>query len=387
MKLRHILFLSIFFIPVVAAGAGISRDLTVGAKGDDVKYLQEFLAKDRAVYPEGIVSGYFGALTKAAVARFQEREGISPAAGYAGPKTRSRIDQLLGAVSSTPSAPPAAPQGNLADLLLQLEVLQRALADLRSATSTVATTTPIDTLPPSFIEGPAVTLGVPDAASPFGGTAAVRVTVNWKTNEPTAPSLLNCNPNLAVSGLSLQATYWARMAGRHVCTLTVEDLAQNKTSQSMIFEVPAWTAIEGSSTQPFADSSKLGDLKITNHATTSVVLFRVNITIEESIDAPNSRGVSYKLVLKDGTSNVSNVLEKKDVSMHSQFPGVGNLNRQFVNFYAGRNIAAGETKTLSLWVEGLAGPYYGGVFRTTVTDVTTIPEQAAVGTGQFSLSR
>ncbi|MBI2055034.1 MAG: peptidoglycan-binding protein [Candidatus Sungbacteria bacterium] len=387
MKLRHILFLSVFFIPAVAAGAGISRDLTVGAKGDDVKSLQEFLAKDKAVYPEGIVSGYFGAFTRAAVAKFQKREGISPAAGYVGPKTRSRIDQMLGAVSSISPAPIAAPQGNLADLLLQLGVLQRALADLQSATSTVATTTPRDTTPPSFIEGPTVTLGVPDVASPFRGDAAVRVTVNWKTNEPTAPSSFSCDPSIAVSGLSLQATYWARMAGRHVCTLAVEDASQNKTSQAMVFEVPAWTALGGSSTQPFADSSKLGDLKITNHATTSVVLFRVNITIEESIDAPNSRGVSYKLVLKDGTSNISDILEKKDVPMHSQFPGVGNLNRQFVNFYAGKTMAAGETKTLSLWVEGLSGPYNGGVFRMTVTDVTTIPEQAAVGTGQFSLSR
>ena len=36
----------------------------------DVKILQRFLAKDKKIYPERLVTGYFGVLTKAAVANF-----------------------------------------------------------------------------------------------------------------------------------------------------------------------------------------------------------------------------------------------------------------------------------------------------------------------------
>lgn len=40
---------------------------------DEVKKLQTFLAQDAAVYPQGLVTGYFGPLTTAAVKRFQQK--------------------------------------------------------------------------------------------------------------------------------------------------------------------------------------------------------------------------------------------------------------------------------------------------------------------------
>ncbi|MEY4731855.1 MAG: trimeric autotransporter adhesin, partial [Candidatus Parcubacteria bacterium] len=74
-----------------------TRDLTVGSKGDDVKALQQFLnshgaqvAASGAGAP-GSESTYFGALTKAAVAKWQTAQNISPAAGYFGPKTRAAV--------------------------------------------------------------------------------------------------------------------------------------------------------------------------------------------------------------------------------------------------------------------------------------------------------
>jgi len=46
------------------------RDLKLGAKGEEVRKLQTCLAKDPEVYPEGEITGYFGAKTKRAVIRF-----------------------------------------------------------------------------------------------------------------------------------------------------------------------------------------------------------------------------------------------------------------------------------------------------------------------------
>lgn len=75
-----------------------TEDLWLGSRGDAVTWLQEFLTKTvtgaaaqalAAVGP----TGYFGALTKAALAEFQAAHSITPAAGYFGAKTRAAISK------------------------------------------------------------------------------------------------------------------------------------------------------------------------------------------------------------------------------------------------------------------------------------------------------
>jgi len=72
----------------------ITRQLAIGATGDDVRELQELLASDPELYPEGIITGYFGPLTARAIERLQERFGIERV-GEVGPLTRQTINQLL----------------------------------------------------------------------------------------------------------------------------------------------------------------------------------------------------------------------------------------------------------------------------------------------------
>ena len=70
------------------------RSLREGMSGDDVKLLQETLATDPEIYPKGLVTGYFGSLTKNAVKKFQEKAGIEQV-GIVGPKTTAKINELL----------------------------------------------------------------------------------------------------------------------------------------------------------------------------------------------------------------------------------------------------------------------------------------------------
>lgn len=72
-----------------------ARDLAAGMRGDDVSDMQRFLIEQKQ-YPEALVTGYFGPLTRAAVARFQQAQGITPAAGYFGPITRARVSAIEG---------------------------------------------------------------------------------------------------------------------------------------------------------------------------------------------------------------------------------------------------------------------------------------------------
>jgi len=68
----------------------------------EVTKLQQFLAKDSDIYPEGYVTGYFGPLTLLAVQRFQLKHAIvaspeDPGYGFVGPKTRAKLNVLVGA--------------------------------------------------------------------------------------------------------------------------------------------------------------------------------------------------------------------------------------------------------------------------------------------------
>lgn len=73
-------------VPFFAHAEVLTRQLQVGMTGSDVSSLQTFLAADATLYPQGLVTGYFGFLTKSAVANFQSRNGIA-AVGRVGPQT------------------------------------------------------------------------------------------------------------------------------------------------------------------------------------------------------------------------------------------------------------------------------------------------------------
>ncbi len=73
-----------------------TRDLKNGMSGSDVKALQLLLisvntGKAAQALAANGVTGYFGALTKAALVEYQKAHGISPASGYFGPLTRAYI--------------------------------------------------------------------------------------------------------------------------------------------------------------------------------------------------------------------------------------------------------------------------------------------------------
>lgn len=70
-----------------------------------VKCLQEFLkAQGPEIYPQGLITGFFGSLTRSAVIRFQEKYapeilfplGLKQGSGFVGPSTRAKINRILG---------------------------------------------------------------------------------------------------------------------------------------------------------------------------------------------------------------------------------------------------------------------------------------------------
>jgi peptidoglycan hydrolase-like protein with peptidoglycan-binding domain len=72
----------------------LTRELRLGMTSDEVKALQAALAADPSIYPEGVVSGFFGPLTEKAVRKFQEKNGLEQV-GFVGPRTRGLLNLLL----------------------------------------------------------------------------------------------------------------------------------------------------------------------------------------------------------------------------------------------------------------------------------------------------
>ena len=83
-----------------SASGSFTRDLQVGSTGNDVKALQVWLNGHGYVIAQtgpgspGNETTMFGGATKAALMKFQQAKGISPASGYFGPKTRAALSGM-----------------------------------------------------------------------------------------------------------------------------------------------------------------------------------------------------------------------------------------------------------------------------------------------------
>ncbi len=92
--------------PSTPSSCSFTRDLTLGSSGADVTSLQQTLISKGYAIPAG-ATGYFGAQTQTAVKAWQTAAGITPAAGYFGPKSRAAFP----CSSTGPTTGPTAPAG------------------------------------------------------------------------------------------------------------------------------------------------------------------------------------------------------------------------------------------------------------------------------------
>ena len=69
-------------------------DIKEGMTGSDVKTVQELLASDASIYPQGLATGFFGPMTKEALKRFQAKNGLE-VTGEINVETRAALDSLL----------------------------------------------------------------------------------------------------------------------------------------------------------------------------------------------------------------------------------------------------------------------------------------------------
>ncbi len=72
----------------------LGDDIQEGVANESVKKVQELLATDPTIYPEGLTTGYFGPLTKKAIERFQEKNGLE-VTGEMNEQTRTLMEAFM----------------------------------------------------------------------------------------------------------------------------------------------------------------------------------------------------------------------------------------------------------------------------------------------------
>ncbi len=121
----------------------INANLKLRDLGPEVVKLQSLLAKDTSLYPEGLITGYYGSLTQKAVQRFQCKHGISCSGtpetngyGLVDLKTRQKMEEVFGnskpndTQSNGDSLKKRDVQNKISDLTKQIQQLQTQLQSL-----------------------------------------------------------------------------------------------------------------------------------------------------------------------------------------------------------------------------------------------------------------
>jgi peptidoglycan hydrolase-like protein with peptidoglycan-binding domain len=115
-------------------------ELKFGDTGPEVKLLQTWLKEDPVVYPEGLISGYFGKGTQAAVRRFQEKyaseilapQGLTKGTGVVDFYTRTKLNEIYGKSGVIPPHPEITVELRYGDRGDEVRILQTWLATDRN---------------------------------------------------------------------------------------------------------------------------------------------------------------------------------------------------------------------------------------------------------------
>lgn len=195
-----VLSLSVLVVPALMSASDLYRTLRVGARGADVSTLQSFLSNDSSIYPSGLVTGYFGGLTRSGVIRFQGVNGLG-VDGIVGPNTRAVVNAQMNGGTYVSNSP----------------TIQQA---------------------PGFTTG--VTLTESNSVVTFNVNTdvATRATVYYSTTALSATENLNVNPvTVAISGTGVQANTNLQ-TNHNVATLALQ-------SNTMYYAMVVVTDING----------------------------------------------------------------------------------------------------------------------------------------------
>ncbi len=195
-------------VRVIKEEIKLSRTLKKGESGDEVRKLQEFLSQFTDIYPEGLITGYYGALTESAIKKLQEKHGIETV-GNVGPKTLAKINELF--------AEGAGKSGVIPPGLFLAPGISRyvgtsteiTLPSFIAATATVSTTTILGSVA-ATTTNVAVPVATPAPAAPAGTSGVAVAPALSSTPSPATPPsgiVFEYAPTIRILSPTTAATY------------------------------------------------------------------------------------------------------------------------------------------------------------------------------------
>lgn len=150
LKILFILTIAIVGFSAEAANCNFTRDLKENDKGEDVRCLQKYLNESGfEISPSGAgakgkETNFYGTKTKDAVMIWQLTNGVYPAEGFFGAKSRTKYNSLVSATTTTPTTPTVTTPSNnnsstsqastIADLNSQISTLKQELVNAKNNT-------------------------------------------------------------------------------------------------------------------------------------------------------------------------------------------------------------------------------------------------------------
>lgn len=262
----------------IGATLRILGQLRQGMTGEEVKLLQIALAADSEVYPEGLITGYYGKLTANAVKKFQKKHNLEQV-GNVGPKTLKKLNEFFdenpvskenraGVEEHCAIVPPGhliAPgwlkkNDRVKPVVPACQVLPPGIAKIISATTTPPTASPGKDVVSPVVSSTTVsgsTTPAPDTTPPViswvvtSNTTDTGTTVIWATNEASNSKVYYATTsplNFAAAGLVSDNSF----VTSHSVTLT--SLSKDTNYYIAVESSDAAGNVATSSQQSFATS-------------------------------------------------------------------------------------------------------------------------------------
>ncbi|GEM_PF-1700827 len=111
-----------------------------GMTGNEIKKLQTFLKQFPDIYPEGLVTGYYGSLTETAVRKLQKKQGLQ-AVGIVGPKTLETLKTLATTTDNRTGQSPELATTSSSSIKTSLQLLPVSGTSLATTTGSISTAT------------------------------------------------------------------------------------------------------------------------------------------------------------------------------------------------------------------------------------------------------
>ncbi len=220
--------------------ASLERQLEVGMKGEDVKELQRILADEPDMYPEKLITGFFGLLTKKAVKKFQKKHGLEQV-GRVGKKTLEKLKKVKKDKKEKVTTPTVVPS---------------TASSTPMTPSVVATTTASTTQPQQNVPAPQNPFTI--SSTNYSTVNASTTKITWTTSEystsevtysvsspvltgPSAPISVfgesGTNHEVVLTGLSANTTYYFFVSSTNNLDFTVHTNESSFVSSSAVVNV------------------------------------------------------------------------------------------------------------------------------------------------------